>query len=81
MRANAGSGRLLDSPRAAAGGIEGHVADPASIATSRRRRTAKTDMIDGKTLLRALLAYQIPWGTDTDQFRGQTEVVIRSLWR
>lgn len=47
----------------------------------RSRRTAKTDMIDGKTLLRALLAYQIPWGMDTDQFRGQTEVVIRSLWR
>jgi transposase len=62
-------------------GIEGHVVDPASIATSRRRRTAKTDMIDGKTLLRALLDYKIPWGMDTGQFCGQTEVVIRSLWR
>ena len=39
-------------------GIEGHVVDPASIATSRRRRGAKTDRIDGETLLRALLAYK-----------------------
>jgi len=37
-------------------GIESHVVDPASIATSRRRRWAKTDMIDGEALLRALLA-------------------------
>jgi transposase len=28
-------------------GIESHVVDPASIATSRRRRRAKTDRIDG----------------------------------
>ena len=28
-------------------GIESHVVDPASIATSRRRRRAKTDSIDG----------------------------------
>ena len=40
-------------------GIEGHVVDPASIATSRRRRRAKTDRIDGETLLRALLAYNL----------------------
>src|SRR5205807_9749005 len=39
-------------------GIEGHVVDPASLATSRRRRRAKTDRIDGETLLRALLAYK-----------------------
>jgi transposase len=39
-------------------GIEGHVVDPASIATSRRRRRTKTDRIDGETLLRALLAYK-----------------------
>jgi transposase len=39
-------------------GIESHVVDPASIATSRRRRRAKTDKIDGETLLRALLAYK-----------------------
>ena len=39
-------------------GIEDHVVDPASIATSRRRRRAKTDRIDGETLLRALLAYK-----------------------
>jgi Transposase DDE domain group 1 len=24
---------------------------------------------------------KIPWGVDSDQFCGQTEVVIRSLWR
>src|SRR5882724_7337013 len=29
-------------------GIESHVVDPASIATSRRRRRAKTDKIDGE---------------------------------
>ena len=39
-------------------GIESHVVDPASIATSRRRRRAKTDRIDGEALLRALLAYR-----------------------
>ena len=38
--------------------IESHVVDPASIATSRRRRRAKTDRIDGETLLRTLLAYK-----------------------
>jgi transposase len=39
-------------------GIESYVVDPASIATSRRRRRAKTDRIDGEALLRALLAYK-----------------------
>jgi transposase len=39
-------------------GIESHVVDPASIAVPRRRRRAKTDRIDGETLLRALLAYK-----------------------
>jgi len=39
-------------------GIESHVVDPASIATSRRRRRARTDRIDGEALLRALLAYK-----------------------
>ncbi|MER9332363.1 IS110 family transposase [Mesorhizobium sp. M0488] len=39
-------------------GIESHVVDPASIATSRRRRQAKTDKIDGEALVRALLAYK-----------------------
>lgn len=38
-------------------GIESYVVDPASIATSRRRRRAKTDRIDGEALVRALLAY------------------------
>src|SRR5690348_6922815 len=36
-------------------GIESHVVDAASIATSRQRRRAKTDKIDGETLVRALL--------------------------
>jgi len=39
-------------------GVESHVVDPSSIATSRRRRRAKTDRIDGEALLRALLAYK-----------------------
>jgi len=39
-------------------GIESHVVDPASIATSRRRRRAKTDRIDGEVLLRTLMAYK-----------------------
>jgi transposase len=39
-------------------GIESYVVDPASIATSRRRRRAKTDKIDGETLVRTLLAYK-----------------------
>ena len=44
--------RLLE-----ANGIESHVVDPASIAVPRRRRRAKTDAIDGETLLRTLLAW------------------------
>jgi transposase len=39
-------------------GIESHVVDAASILTSRRRRKAKTDRIDGEVLLRTLLAYK-----------------------
>ena len=39
-------------------GIESHVVDPASITTSRRRRRAKTDGIDGEALVRALLAHK-----------------------
>lgn len=39
-------------------GIESHMVDAASIATSRRRRRAKTDKIDGEALVRALLAYK-----------------------
>ena len=38
--------------------IESHVVDPASIATSRRKKRAKTDRIDGEALVRALLAYK-----------------------
>jgi transposase len=39
-------------------GVESHVVDPASIATSRRRRQAKTDRLDGETLVRTLLAFK-----------------------
>src|SRR5215472_4349152 len=39
-------------------GIESHVVDSAPIMTSRRRRRAKTDRIDGEALLRALMAYK-----------------------
>ena len=45
--------RLLE-----ANGIESYVVDAASIAVPRRRRRAKTDAIDGETLLRALLAWR-----------------------
>ena len=45
--------RLLE-----ANGIESHVVDPASIAVPRRRRRAKTDAIDGETLLRTLAAWR-----------------------
>lgn len=41
-----------------ANGIESHVVDATSIAVSRRRRHAKTDAIDGETLLRTLLAWE-----------------------
>jgi hypothetical protein len=39
-------------------GIESHVVDPASIATSRRRRRAKTDKIDFATRLNQIEAHQ-----------------------
>jgi transposase len=45
--------RVLRSER-----IESHVVDAASILTSRRRRRAKTDRIDGETLVRTLMAYK-----------------------
>lgn len=38
--------------------IESHIVDAASIAVSRRRRRAKTDRIDGETLVRTLMAYK-----------------------
>jgi transposase len=40
-----------------ANGIESHVVDAASIAVERRHRRAKTDAIDGETLLRTLMAW------------------------
>jgi transposase len=39
-------------------GIESHVVDAASIAAPRRRRRAKTDRIDGESLVRVLLAHK-----------------------
>lgn len=39
-------------------GIESHVVDAASILVSRRRRRAKTDRVDGESLVRTLLAYK-----------------------
>jgi transposase len=62
--------RLLQEER-----VESHVVDPASIATSRRRRRAKTDKIDGEALVRALLAYKrgepgVRNGSSTDPTRG-----------
>jgi transposase len=45
--------RLLE-----ANGVESHVVDPASISVPRRHRRAKTDAIDGETLLRTLMAWQ-----------------------
>jgi transposase len=38
--------------------MESHVVDPASIAVPRRHRRAKTDVIDGETLLRTLGAWK-----------------------
>lgn len=39
-------------------GVESHVVDAASIAVSRHRRRAKTDRLDGESLLRSLLAFK-----------------------
>jgi transposase len=38
-------------------GVESHIVDAASIAAPRRRRRAKSDRIDGESLLRVLLAW------------------------
>ena len=68
-------------------GIESHVVDAASILTSRRRRRAKTDRIDGETLVRTLMAYKrgeprvcsmaraptcLPRAPDADRRAGET---------
>jgi transposase len=45
--------RLLAGP-----GVESYIVDPASVAVPRRHRRAKTDAIDGETLLRALMAWK-----------------------
>ena len=49
-------------------GIESHVVDAASIAVARRHRRAKTDAIDGETLLRTLMAWA----------RGERRVCLRA---
>jgi len=54
----ANSGRKAAPSADAANRIESHVVDAASIAVPRRRRRAKTDAIDGETLLRTLLAWK-----------------------
>ena len=41
-----------------ANAIESHIVEPASIAVPRRHRRAKTDIIDGETLLRTLRAFK-----------------------
>ena len=38
-------------------GMESHVVDPASVAVPRRHRRAKTDALDGETLVRTLMAW------------------------
>ena len=49
--------------------IESHIVDAASIAVSRRRRRAKTDRIDGETLVRTLMAYK----------RGEPRILGRGI--
>src|SRR3984957_1905721 len=65
--------RVLESE-----GIESHVVDPASILTSRRRRRAKTDTIDGETLVRTLLAHKRgelgPSGSPSHHFRRRYQI-------
>lgn len=39
-------------------GIESHVVDPASILIPQRKKRAKTDSVDGETLVRTLMAYK-----------------------
>ena len=39
-------------------GIESHVVDPASILIPQRKKRAKSDRIDGETLVRTLMAYK-----------------------
>src|SRR5690242_1306890 len=53
----AGLDRFWVHRRLVATGIESHVVDPASIAVNRRHRRAKTDAIDGETLLRTIMAW------------------------
>src|SRR5690242_833562 len=45
--------RLLEAE-----GVESRVVDPGSVAAPRRQRRAKTDAVDGETLLRTLLAWR-----------------------
>jgi transposase len=65
------------------GWITSHVVDAASIAVSRRHRRAKTDRIDGETLVRTLMAWlrseprvcsmvRVPAVADEDRARAQS---------
>ena len=51
-------GFWIDQVLARENWIESHIVDTAPIAVSRRRRRAKTDRIDGETLIRTLMAYK-----------------------
>ena len=53
-----GSHWVLDPPRLGEGRDRKPLVDLASITTSRRKKRAKTDRIDGEALVRALLAYK-----------------------
>ena len=70
--------------RLRAAGIENHVFDPASIAVDRRARRAKSDRIDGESMLRTLMAYcrgeprvvrvvRVPSPVQEDARRGERE--------
>jgi Transcriptional regulatory protein, C terminal len=61
-------------------GIESHVVDAASIATSRRRRRAKTDKIDGEALIRALLAYKRGEPRVCAILKAPTPEIIHAVW-
>ena len=58
-------------------GVESHVVDPASIATSRRRRRAKTDRIDGeaaKIIIRLALGQK---DLDAARLRDRAIIAVR----
>ena len=64
-----GIGRILDSSPAARQRDREPRVDAASIAVARRHRRAKTDSIDGETLLRTLMAWAAASGGSAPWFR------------